>query len=760
MTFDSPSNTPSTKPTSGHTKTQPSREAILDFIRKNPGQAGKRAIAKAFNLKGENRIWLKELLRSMTEEGAITSASKRLTPRNDLPPVAVLEIFQRDSEGGFIARPSGEFFDKDRAPPLIAIRPHHHNKGSTLGVGSRVLAKIFRNKKEDKSSIPYTGRVIRTLPSNGLSQLGLLHRLEDNSWRLIPIDRKMDEMIILDALEKGAREGDLISARLASSHQHGLKRGKICDILGHIENEKSLSMIAIISKEIPYIFPDAVLKEAQNARPASLEGREDWRTLPFITIDPSDAKDHDDAVYATQDKANDNHGGAIVYVAIADVAHYIKTETEIDKEARKRGNSVYFPDRVVPMLPERISNDLCSLREGEDRPALAVRMVFNQLGEKIHHSFHRVMVRSAAKLSYEDAQKALNGQPSERATPFLETSLKPLWAAYALLQAARQRRQPLDLDLPERKILLDESGRVQDVVIPPRLDAHKLIEEFMIQANVCAAQSLRETKQALIYRCHDEPSLAKQESLLEFLHSLNLPSPKGQKLTAQHFNSILTKVTGTPHQNLVNQVVLRTQSQADYSPDNIGHFGLNLAHYAHFTSPIRRYADLIIHRALIKALALGEGGLTCEQEANLTEIARDISQSERRAMVAERETIDRLVAHYLASHIGARFAGRIAGVTKAGLFIAVDPMGADGFIPISSLGDEYYHFDEARHTLIGERTRKGFQLGDSVEVQIENVQPLAGALRLSMISQPRALNIASRSYHKIKKLHSTRKKRR
>jgi ribonuclease R len=438
----------------------------------------------------------------------------------------------------------------------------------------------------------------------------------------------------------------------------------------------------------------------------------------------------------------------ILTVAIADVSWYVRPGSKLDAEARLRGNSVYFPDRVVPMLPERISNDLCSLKPDVDRPAIAVRMTIDASGEKVRHSFHRVLMRSHAKLAYAVAQKAVDGEVTTVEPAILEAVLRPLWDAYALLKTSRNKRQPLDLDLPERKIILGADGKVATVIVPERLDAHKLIEEFMIQANVAAAETLEAKRQVLIYRAHDTPSLAKLESLRDFLRTLDISLAKSGALRPFHFNGILHQVKGTEHESLVNEVVLRSQSQAAYSPENIGHFGLNLMRYAHFTSPIRRYADLIVHRALVTALGLGEGGLGREEAMELEKVAEEISKAERRAMSAERDTVDRLIAHHLADRVGEGFDGRITGVTKAGLFVQLPAFGADGFVPISTLGNEYFNFDEVSHSLVGSRSGGGYRLGDTVEVRLAEAVPLAGSMRFEMLSEPRQLPGSTASFHK------------
>ncbi len=430
-------------------------------------------------------------------------------------------------------------------------------------------------------------------------------------------------------------------------------------------------------------------------------------------------------------------------VAIADVAHFVRPDTKLDREAQLRGNSVYFPDRVVPMLPERISNNLCSLREGENRACLVVRMIFDKDGNKRSHAFMRAMMRSAAKLSYQEAQAAIDGQPSDKAGPLLERVLKPLWAAYAAVAAARDKRQPLDLDLPERKILLDEKGRVAKVVTPERLAAHRLIEEFMIQANVAAAETLEQKHTPVVYRIHDQPSKEKLSNLRDFLDTLGMKLPQASTLKPGHFNGILARAKTLPVADLVNEVVLRSQSQAEYNIDNIGHFGLNLRRYAHFTSPIRRYADLIVHRALVKALRLGEGGLEEREIGRLREVAQQISDAERRAMAAERETVDRLIAAHLADRIGATFTGRIAGVTRSGLFVKLKDTGADGFVPVSSLHNDFYNHIEGQHALVGKRTGETFRLGDTVEVRLVEAIPSAGALRFEMLSEGKKGRVAA-----------------
>ena len=732
--------------------TLPPREVILRFIAEHPQQASKRELAKAFGLKGESRVELKNLLRELEEDGMVQKSRKSLIRPGALPPIAVLDITTRDKDGELIGRPA-EWAEENGVAPAVMIKqsssPAGRNgkgKAPVAGMGDRILAKIF--PAVDRGGPAYTARIIKVIDKRKGASMGVFRETPGGGGRLMPIERRGEEMVIDPEYTGDAKDGDLVEVEVARLGRFGLPRAKVLSVVGSVASEKAISMIAIHAHGIPHVFPAAVIAEADAAKPATMSHREDWRSLPLITIDPADAKDHDDAVFAELDPSPDNPDGVIVTVAIADVSWYVRPHSPLDREALKRGNSVYFPDRVVPMLPERISNDLCSLKEGVDRPALAVRMIFSKEGRKAGHTFHRIMMKSAAKLSYQQAQAAIDGQPDDKTGPMLEPILRPLWHAYDIMKKGRERRQPLELDMPERKILLKPDGTVDRVVVPPRLDAHKLIEEMMIQANVAAAETLEKKKQALIYRIHDGPTLAKQEVLREFLATLGISLPKGGNVRANSFNGILAKAQDTPHQTMVNEMVLRSQSQAIYSPDNIGHFGLNLMKYAHFTSPIRRYADLIVHRALVGSLGFGEGGITPDEEAVLDDIAAEISTFERRAMAAERETVDRLIAHHLAGKVGAEFEARVGGVTKSGLFVTLPDYGADGFIPISTLGTDYFIYDEAHQALTGEKTGLGYRLGDEVTVRLAEAVPLAGALRFEMLSDGRSMPTAVRSFHK------------
>ncbi|MGO4571059.1 ribonuclease R [Microvirga sp. 2TAF3] len=722
------------------TATLPSREDVVAFITSSSGKVGKREIARAFNVQGSDRIWLKQLLKDLEIEGIVDRRGKTVHKAGQLPPVVLADIKRRDRDGELIAEPT-EWDEEEYGPiPTIIIIPSRKPRPGmpVAGVGDRALLRVDPLKQGDVHR--YVGRVTKILAKQRAQVLGIFQALPEGGGRLVPVDKKSreKELLVRPGDEGEARDGDLVATSIVKHGRFGLPHAKVKERLGSLKSEKAVSLIAIHTHNIPSDFPAAALAEAERAEHATLAGREDWRDVPLVTIDPPDAKDHDDAVHAVRDEDEDNKGGFIVTVAIADVSAYVRPGSALDRDAQERGNSVYFPDRVVPMLPERISNDLCSLRPHQPRPALAVRMVIGPDGRKKNHSFHRVMMRSAAKLSYQQAQDAIDGRPDETAGPILDSILKPLWAAYETVKKARDIREPLFLDLPERKIVLKPDGTVDRIFVPERLEAHRLIEEFMILANVAAAETLEKAKSDLIYRVHDEPSLEKMRALSEVLASIALKLPTTGALKPELFNRILRTVEGSEHQLFINEVVLRSQSQAEYSAENYGHFGLNLRRYAHFTSPIRRYADLIVHRALIRALKLGKDGLPADTtRAELIEISARISAAERRAMAAERETIDRLIAHFLADRIGAIFEGQISGVTKAGLFIKLKETGADGFVPAGTIGADYYRYDEKTHSMRGERTGETYRLGDRVQVKLVEAAPVAGALRFELLSEGR-----------------------
>ena len=711
----------------------PAKHQIVEFLNSTQGKAGKREIARAFGISGGAKIALKRLLAEMAEDGTLAGNKKDLREKGKLPPVTTLEVTGRDADGDLLAKPL-HWEEDDGRRPVVRLLPTDGIIDGEIGIGDRVLAKLKKLPRESGPAA-YEATPVKKLPREKRRLLGIYRTAARGGGTIEPIERKeMKSWAILPDDANDAKNGDLVRFELVRRGRLATPRAVILESLGNPDDQRQISLIAIHAHGIPEDFPERVIEECENLEPPTMEGRVDLRDLPLLTIDPMDARDHDDAVYAEPDTSGKNDGGWSVIVAIADVAHYIRPGTKLDREAELRGNSVYFPDRVVPMLPEKISNDLCSLREGEERPCLAVKMIFDKHGEKVSQLFMRAMMKSHAKLSYQEAQAAIDGNVSEKCAPLMERALKPLWEAYAAVSKARDKRGPLDLDLPERKIILDDKGQVAKVIVPERLDAHRLIEEFMIQANVAAAETLEAKKTQLVYRVHDAPSAEKLKGLKDFLDTLDMKVPHLGALKPEAFNVILKQAKDLPVPELINEVILRSQSQAEYTPRNIGHFGLNLAKYAHFTSPIRRYADLLVHRALVRALKFGPDGMRDEDFSRLVSVAKAISDTERRAMAAERETTDRLIAAHLADRVGASFAARISGVTRSGLFVRLKDTGADGYIPISSLGNDYYHHVEAAHALVGAKTGEGYRLGDIVEVKLLEVVPSAGALRFEMLT--------------------------
>ena len=709
-------------------KNLPSKADLIRWVEDNPQKSGKRDIAKAFGIKGSSRIDLNELLGELARDGSIAPEPDRRRKSAHLPPVAVLRVIGPDSEGDLVAEPL-DFAGKGDTPKIVILPKRGE---AAVGAGDQILTKITPLKDQ---KYPYEGRIIRKLGSGPTQILGL-YRQGTEGGRIVAIDKKSDrEWRVPDGEVNGAKDGELVNASLiGTKRQYGLPQARITEVLGDPMAPKSVSVYAIHTHGIPDVFPDEVILEAESAKPVRLGKREDLRDLPLITIDPVDARDRDDAVYAHADDDVANEGGHVVWVAIADVAHYVTPGSRLDREARLRGNSTYFPDRVVPMLPDALSGDLCSLHEGIDRACLAVRMVLNRAGRKISHRFTRGLMNSRASLNYMQVQTAKDGKPDEVTEPLLATVIAPLYAAFDAAMKERNNRQPLHLDLPERRIELSSEGHVTSVAFRERFDAHKLIEEFMILANVSAAETLEGKRRPFLYRVHEEPSPEKLDSLRDIAHAAGLNLAKGQVLKPQHLNRLLDGAAGTDNAEIINMSVLRSMTQAYYAPHNFGHFGLNLKRYAHFTSPIRRYADVIVHRALISAHGWGKDGLSPEDIARLEETGEVISMAERRSMMAERDTNDRYLASYLAERVGNEFDGRIAGIARFGLFVKLNETGADGLVPISTLGREYFHHDADQQTLTGEKSRLVLKLGQPVTVRLAEAVPITGGLMFELLT--------------------------
>ena len=697
------------------------KDRLLVLLAENPG-ATKRDLARLSGLKGSDRIHLKKLLKELAADGVVAGKPKSgFARRGELPEMAMLEISGSDADGDLLARPVE--WDSNEEPPVIHVMPV--KDGAALGEGARFLARL------EKRGNAYEARLVRRLEAvAGIERILGVVRQTPHGLRVMPVERKARGEYVLAG---EAKNNELVLCELTGRKAAGFPQVKIVERIGSMDSPRTISLIAIHAHGIPTVFPQAVVDQAKAAKPTDVAGRTDLRAIPLVTIDPEDARDHDDAVWAGTDEDPANAGGYVVLVAIADVAHYVTPGSALDKEALKRGNSCYFPDRVVPMLPEELSADLCSLKEGVDRACLAVRMVFDANGRKRGHTFMRGMMRSAARLTYARAQAAFEGNPDPALPAAVKKTLADLWAAYKKLIIAREKRSPLDLDLPERRIVLGADGKVASIAYRERLESMKLIEECMVLANVAAAEALEASHTPLIYRIHDTPSKEKLFAFSDFLKTLNISFAKGQVIQPGAFNRVLGAAKGTTHEAVMNDVVLRSQAQVIYDPANIGHFGLNLAKYAHFTSPIRRYADLIVHRALIRGLKLGgDDGLTDREAKTLPAIAEAISMTERRAMAAERDSTDRYVAAYMEAHLGAVFTARITGVIKFGLFVRLKDSGAEGLLPARALGAEYFRFDERQMAMIGERSHTVFKLGDTIQVKLVEAAPVTGGLRFEL----------------------------
>ena len=662
------------------------------------------------------------------------SPRRRRTEDNALPPVGVVDVVERDPDGDLFVRLVKGPVDG----PTVRLAPGADEAAGAPGLGDRLLVRF-----ESLETGETQARLIKRIGQSAHRILGVVRKAR-REIRVEPVDRRSKESLRLTEAEGGdLRDGDLVLAQVGGSadRPHGPKRGKVLEVVGREDDPRAASLVAIHTHGIPTGFSDAVEAEALAAAAPTLRARTDLRELPLITIDPADARDHDDAVFAEPDTDPANPGGWLAWVAIADVAAYASGQSlgSSTKRRGRRGNSVYFPDRVE-LHALGASLGRLVLAAGRRAPVPAWRCGWSSrrdgAGRKRGHRFQRGLMRSAAKLSYEQAQTAIDGYPDDATGPILEAILKPLWAAYAVLKKGRDRRSPLDIESVERRIVMDPGGEIAAITPRQPLEAHKLIEEFMIQANVSAAETLEQRRTPLIYRVHDAPSPEKVDALADFLATLGMPWNKGEPPRTERFNRLLDGTRGGPHGEVVNEVVLRTQMQAIYSADNIGHFGLNLDRYAHFTSPIRRYADLIVHRGLIRALGFGDDGLSDEDVSRLSATAEHITIAERRAMAAERDAVDRYVAAFLEDQVGATFEGRVTGVTRFGLFVRLTQTGADGLIPVSTLGDEYFVHDDRLHALVGERSGERWRLGRMVSVKLKEATPITGGLLLEMLSEP------------------------
>ena len=709
---------------------------ILELVRANPDMFILKDIARRLGIKGDDRRTLRKTVREMVEGGVLVKTSRK-TYRiaGELPGVMVIRVVEIDDQGDMIGVPDN--WREDGPPPRMIVREGPISKkakghaGAQLGMNSRALCKI----KPGESG--YIAQVMKKLGRGGMKHLGILYQ-DGRGWAIKPVDKRARNEFRPTRVPEGAEIDSLVEFRTSNSKRGSSyeKRAEIIKIIGLANDPKSASLISLRQHGIPTGFADDVLDEAGSLKLPKLDKfREDIRHIPLITIDPVDAKDFDDAVFAAPDEDPKNKGGWTVWVAIADVAAYVQPGGALDNSAREKGNSVYLPDRVEPMLPEELSADLCSLRPHEDRACMAVRMRFRGDGSKVDHKFVRGLMRSHARLTYAQAQEGFDGNPGEVAETVIDT-LNDVFSAYKAMRKARAQRAPLAIELPERRVNINDAGKVTSITLRERFDAHKLVEEFMVQANVAAAQALGDKGVTTIVRVHEAPAREKLQSLSDFLPAVGLKWSVGERVSTQRFNKLLEMAAEKDLTETVGMAVLRSQTQAYYGPDPKGHFGLSLTHYAHFTSPIRRYADLVVHRALIRTFNLGLDGTTQEEFSRLKETSEHISNTERRAMAAERDAKDRYIAAFLEKRVGAEFGARITGSAKAGLFITLDETGADGFIPARTLGDDYFMFDEKTKALTNAQTGGTYRFGRKVRVRLKEATPVTGGLIFEMLSEP------------------------
>ena len=705
----------------------PTRDEVLRWIEAHP-DARRTDVLEAFGVAGQEKVALKRLLRELTGDGEIDLRRRKPRPKPErdpdkgLPPVAVVEVATIDDQGDLVLK-SAEW------PEARILLPTEALEGTAPGIGDRILARLRR-----QYGGTYEARVLKLLPKEEREVVGVLEGAGDG-LRLRSADRKAKtEYRIAPADSGGAAAGDMVRCAVIPGRRLALPRAKVVERLGRPDDPKALTLMVAVQAGLPMAFSPEALEQANRAQPVGVQGRTDLRGYDLVTIDGDDARDFDDAVWATADDDPANPGGHRLLVAIADVAWYVRPGDALDRDAQERGNSVYFPDRVIPMLPEALSNDLCSLRPEVERACMAVDMRIDRRGKIVRHRFVRGLMRSRARLTYEQVQAAADGRADATTAPLLDPVIRPLYAAYAVLAAARRRRGTIELDLPERRVFLDEAGIPVEIRKRERLASHMLIEEFMIAANVAAAEALEAAGEICLYRVHDKPDAARLESLAQFLERLGIPWSAASHKPGD-FTKLLEQLANHELRDMIAGFVLRSQAQAVYHPRNIGHFGLNLKRYAHFTSPIRRYSDLVVHRALIRAFKLGAGGLEPGMEGRrLDELAAHISRCERRAMEAERRAIERYVALLMSSSVGAMFAGRVTGAQRFGLFVSLDETGAEGLIPVSTLGDDIFLLDERHHALVGQRYGEAFGIGDVVKVQLAEAEPVTVQLSFRLES--------------------------
>jgi ribonuclease R len=685
----------------------PSREAILALLEERGELLTEARIAEALQLYDEYGIEaLAKRLTAMVRDGQLL-----LGRRGGYGPARKLDLIP----GVVLANADGYgFLRPDEGGEDLYLSPYQMR--SVLH-GDRVLASVVGVDRRGRRQ----GAIVEVLQRRSPRLVGRVV-VENGVTLVVPDDRRLhQDVMIAPGKEHGARSGQIVVAEITdppTGYRGPL--GIIRAVLGERLQPSLLVDMAIASYDLPHEWPPEVLRDAEEVEPevtaAEREGRIDLRKLSLVTIDGADARDFDDAVYAEPKRG----GGWRLVVAIADVSHYVPVDSALDKEAYERSTSTYFPGFVVPMLPETLSNGICSLNPKVERLCMVCDMQISAEGEVIRCKFYDAVMRSHARLTYDRVWQAIGLKDPDARDELADLlpQLENLHALYKALAEQRRRRGAIDFETAEVKFRLDVTGEVQAVGAVQRNDAHKLIEECMIAANVQAALFLSKRKIPALYRAHEPPPAEKYEDLQQFLREFKLRMPPVEDVKPGDFSDVLRMVKDRPERELIQSVLLRSQSLAAYQPDNRGHFGLALEAYAHFTSPIRRYPDLLVHRAIRYALTGGKPSSYHYTEAAMAAMAVHCSQRERRAEEAERDVDERFRCAWMAKHVGEEFDGVVTGVTSFGLFVELDESKVSGLVHISQLSNDYYHFDPIRHLLKGERTGAQFRLGDHVRVQV------------------------------------------
>ena len=704
----------------------PNEDTIIEYLEHSGGHVKRGTMAKYFNLKGAQRRGLRFLLKDMEAAGKVElNEGNFVDLPKKMPKELMLDITSQDPDDmSLLAKP----VDRKHQKPDLTI---HVESKKDIAVGDRIEARLTH--MEGNTYMAHPIRVIAADVNKPI--LGSFTNMgEGQPGQVVPLDTNHvpRRYVVQAGSAKDIPDGAVVKAQpTESGASSGVPMVEILEVVG--DDMKGLeSLVAIHNFDIPYEFPQDVLDHAESL-PAKLTDkevaeREDLRKLPLVTIDGPDAKDFDDAVFVER---NDD-GGFHAIVAIADVAKYIREGEELDKEGYKRGNSTYFPDRVVPMLPERISNDLCSLRPHEDRPVLAVHMTISPQGKLIKHKFVRAVIHSHARLTYGQVADAIEGNFDDVTKDLWPKNLEAAYDCFKALLKARKKRNALDLDIPETAIVLGPDGSIERVEKRERNEAHQLIEELMVVANVAAAEALESKKAPCIYRVHPEPTVEKLEALNTILKDHNLSLSKISSIRPEHMTDLITQIKGRPEEEELMQSVLRSQQQAVYTPENKGHFGLALKHYAHFTSPIRRYSDLVVHRSLIDAFGLPGGGALQTPKSKFEDIAEHICVTERRSQKAEWDAKDRLVARYYEGKVGDVYDATVLSVHTFGMFVVIEDGLGEGLVPMRLMGDDYYRFDEKKNLIVGSKTGVVFKVGTESKVTLSGADVTSAQLTFAL----------------------------